>query len=143
MPGVLQTEREPVSQTKEKMIMKTNKFAALAMTLTLALGFATSAMADGITASPKLQESLDSYNQNHTAVAAPVDAQTMKCGMCRNEITTRTDYTVRGANKTTVLVATHTCKMCDTQLKTVGVGKAAKTVAVHACDHGCSVASAN
>ena len=122
--------------------MKTNcttKFASLA--IALALGIAASAVAEGITASPKTQEFLDSYNRNHTAVAAPVEAQTMKCSMCRNEITTRTDFTARGANKATITVASHVCKMCDTQLKTVGIGKAAKTVPVHNCDHGCSVAA--
>lgn len=113
------------------------------MALTLTLGIAASAIADGVTAPPKTREFLDSYNRNHTTIAAPAEAQTMMCGMCKNEVTTRIDYTARGANKATVVVATHACKMCDTQLKTVGVGKAAKTVAVHSCDHGCLIASAN
>ncbi len=125
--------------------MKTNrptKIAALAMTLTLTLGMAASALADGITAPPKTQELLNSYNRT-PAVASPAAMSTMKCGMCRNELTTRTDYTARGATKPTVTVATHACNMCDTQLKTIGVGKAAKTIAVHACDHGCSLAAVN
>jgi hypothetical protein len=109
--------------------------------MTLALGFVGSALAGGVTASPRTQEFLDSYNRSHTAIAAP--AQTMQCGMCKNEVTTQTDYTARGANKPQVTIATHLCKMCDTQLKTIGVGKAATTVPVHACGHGCSVASAN
>ena len=123
------------------MTMKTNrttKIAALATTLALALGIVASAMADGITAPPKTLELLNSYNRN-TAIATA--APTMQCGMCRNEVTIQTDYTARGANKTQIAVATHACKMCDTKLKTVGVGKAAKTVIVHACDHGCSVAA--
>jgi hypothetical protein len=145
VPGVLKLEREQGSQ-KRKNNMKTNqttKIAALAMAFALTLSFAGSALADGITAPPKTLEFLNSFNLNNAAIVAPVEAQTMKCGMCKNELTTRTDYTARGANKQTVAVVTHACKMCDTQLKTIGVGKAAKTVAVHECGHGCSVASIN
>lgn len=124
-----------------KTTNSTPKLTVLAMTL--ALGFAASAMADGITAPPKTLEFLNYLNRNQTVFTAPVEAQTMKCGMCRNEFTTRTDYTARGANKPVIMVATHACTMCDTQLKIVGVGKAANTVAVHACTHGCSVAMSN
>jgi len=126
--------------------MKTNqttKIAALAMAFALTLSFAGSALAEGITAPPKTLEFLNSFARNQTAVIAPVEAQSMKCAMCKNELTTRTDYTARGANKQIITVASHACKMCDTQLKTIGVGKAAKTVAVHECSHGCAVASVN
>jgi hypothetical protein len=148
--GVLRSERERDSQNERKN-MKLNhlsKIAALTMTLAFTLGFAGSVQAqykatgnDGVTASPKTRQLLDELNNNHAA--APAAIAQMGCPMCKDQVTLRTDYTARGANKPTIAVATHACKMCDTQLKTVGVGKAAKTVAVHDCDHGCSVASAN
>jgi len=113
------------------------------MTLALILGFAISATAQGTAASPKLRESLGNFYQHHAVIAVPVEAQAMNCPMCKDELMTRTDYTARGAIKPTVTVATHACKMCGTQLKTVGVGKSAKTIAIHGCDHVCSIASAN
>lgn len=129
--------------------MKTNhlnKLAGFTMALALTLGFALSASAqyqatgaDGITASPKAREVLASHSPSPSAVTATT---AMRCANCKDSLTARIDTTARGANKPVIQVASHLCKMCDTELKTQGVGKAAKTIAVHACD-SCSVASAN
>jgi hypothetical protein len=97
---------------------------------------------DGITASPKARQSLDSYNNNHSSAVSPAKTAKMACAMCKNEVIFRTDYTARGANKPTVQISKHLCSMCEVELKTTGVGKAAKTLPVHACE-GCTVASAN
>ena len=57
----------------------------------------------------------------------------MSCGKCKDEFLTRTDWTARGANKPTVLLAKHLCGGCDTTIATVGHGKLARDVASHKC----------
>lgn len=125
------------------------RLTGITMALALTLSFVGSVRAqykatgeDGITASPKTRQLLDEYNKNHSPAATPVEAAKMGCDSCKDSVTSRTDYTARGANKPVVLVATHLCKSCGTEWKTTGVGKAQKAVAVHTCEN-CSVASAN
>ena len=87
---------------------------------------------DGITASPKAREFLDSHARNHSTSAA-ADVAQMSCPKCKDKITNRVDYSARGATKPTILVSTHLCDGCDTTIVTTGVGKNAKTSAVHKC----------
>ena len=63
----------------------------------------------------------------HTEVA------TMNCPKCKNDYVVKKDWTDRGANKTDKVVAKHLCDTCNTELKTVGVGKRAVNVATHTC----------
>lgn len=85
---------------------------------------------DGITASPKHREVLDARK---AAVAAPKAVKKMACASCKDEVVTRVDYTARGVNKPTITAVKHLCDGCETSLKVVGHGKAAKSVATHSC----------
>lgn len=83
---------------------------------------------DGITASPKLRQFLD----DHKTVAGPT-VKAMSCAKCKNVIITRTDWTARGAIKTTESVAKHLCPGCKTKVTTTGYGKAAQSISFHTC----------
>lgn len=129
--------------------IRTSKIARIigaAMALALILGFAGSLQAqykatgnDGITASPKLRQFLDEQ-KNVPPSSIPAEASKMGCPTCKDKVTTRIDTSARGAIKPVVRVVTHLCKTCDTQLKTIGVGKATRTLATHSCG-GCEVAT--
>jgi hypothetical protein len=136
-------------------IMKTNK-TLLAVLTSIALVSLTGVTyaqykatgADGITASPKLRETL---NARATAplASAPSAKSDMPCGSCKEEYTTRVDRTARGANKPATTVVNHLCPACETTWKITGVGKNATSVAVHQCKATgentatCCVAQAN
>jgi hypothetical protein len=92
---------------------------------------------DGITASPKHREMID---QRKSPSARPVTSE-MACPKCRNEVTTRVDWTARGANKPQVKVVKHLCPTCDTKVTTSGHGKAAKTTVEHTCAEETAVAA--
>lgn len=102
-------------------------------TLGIAL-FAAAAYAqkgnDGITASPKLRETLNATTAIAAQPAAPTDH---RCAMCKDEYTTRTDQTAKGALKPTVLVLKHLCPGCETTASVQGQGKAAYNVVTHKC----------
>lgn len=87
---------------------------------------------DGITASPKLRERLDERHRNEAITAEPQIAK-MPCPKCTNSVTTRVDYTARGANKPTIQVVTHLCDGCETSITTAGTGKHASDVVSHKC----------
>jgi hypothetical protein len=57
----------------------------------------------------------------------------MLCAKCKDEITSRVDFSARGANKPTVPVFRHLCEGCETTLSTVGSGKGMHQVATHKC----------
>jgi len=57
----------------------------------------------------------------------------MSCPKCKDEYSTRVDWSARGAHKPSVLVTKHLCDGCDTTITTVGRGKQAKEVVVHKC----------
>ena len=95
---------------------------------------------DGITASPKTRQLLDDYKRNHTPAAAPVDIPQMACPKCKDKVAKKIDWTARGANKSTILVATHLCDGCGTEWNVVGHGKAKVAVAAHKCT-GCGAES--
>ena len=102
--------------------------------------FASSAQAqyrttgdDGIAASPKQRERLEEYRRNHTPIAAPAESPQMACAMCKDKVTSRIDYSARGANKPTIRVVTHLCESCGTDWAVVGHGKAKQSVASHKC----------
>ena len=117
--------------------MKTNKtliatFAGIAL-----FAFAGSAPAqykavgdDGIAASPKLRELIDARK---SAQPAPTAVEPMACPKCKTGVTRRVDWTARGANKPTVLIAKHLCERCDTTISTTGQGKASRDVVTHGC----------
>ena len=88
---------------------------------------------DGIAASPKLRQQLDEYKRNHSPAPAPAEIAKMPCPKCEDKVTTRVDYSARGANKPTIRVVTHQCEGCGTDWNIVGVGKAKQSVATHKC----------
>ena len=102
--------------------------------------FASSAQAqynassdDGIVASPKHRQALDEYKRNHTPTPVPAESPQMACAMCKDKVTSRIDYSARGANKPTIRVVTHLCESCGTDWAVVGHGKAKQSVASHKC----------
>lgn len=88
---------------------------------------------DGITASPKHRERLNEYKRNHTPTPAPAESPQMACAMCKDKVTSRIDYSARGANKPTIRVVTHMCESCGTDWAVTGHGKAKQSVASHKC----------
>ncbi len=88
---------------------------------------------DGITASPKHQQFLDEYKKNHSPAPAPAEIAQMPCPKCKDKVTTRVDYTARGANKPVIRVVTHHCPGCGTDWIVTGHGKAKQSVATHKC----------
>lgn len=88
---------------------------------------------DGIAASPKLRQQLDEYKRNHSPAPAPAEIAKMPCAKCEDKVTTRVDYSARGANKPTIRVVTHQCEGCGTDWSIVGHGKAKQSVATHKC----------
>ncbi len=88
---------------------------------------------DGITASPKHRERLNEYKSNRTPTPAPAESPQMACAMCKDKVTSRIDYSARGANKPTIRVVTHLCESCGTDWAVVGHGKAKQSVASHKC----------
>ena len=65
--------------------------------------------------------------------AAPGAPVVMQCPHCKDQISVRTDYTARGANKPKVTVSTHLCDQCGTKLVRVGHGKQGVTLREHTC----------
>jgi hypothetical protein len=65
------------------------------------------------------------------AAVAPV----MSCPMCKDEISTRVDTSVRGAIKPTVISVRHLCARCDTTVKVLPTGKNAATTVTHTCGY--------
>ena len=88
---------------------------------------------DGIAASPRLRERLDEYKRNHTPAATPAEIPAMACAKCKDKVTSRIDYSARGANKPTIRVVTHLCEGCGTDWTITGTGKAKQAVASHKC----------
>ena len=102
--------------------------------------FASSAQAqykptgdDGIAASPKLRQQLDEYKRNHSPAPVPAAVAQMPCAKCKDQVTSRVDYSARGANKPTIQVVTHLCEGCGTDWAVIGHGKAKQSVATHKC----------
>ena len=97
------------------------------------------AVDDGIAASPKLRQQLDERSAWRNTATAPVAS--MSCPKCKDEYSTRTDLTARGANKPTVVVARHLCGGCDTTIAVGGGhGKTKYDVVTHTCN-SCGAAS--
>ena len=88
---------------------------------------------DGITASPKGRQFLDEYKRNHSPAPVPAEVPAMACAKCKDKVTSRSDYSARGANKPTIQVVTHLCDGCGTDWAVVGHGKAKQSVATHKC----------
>jgi hypothetical protein len=91
--------------------------------------------ADGITASPKVREMINSRAATSAQPAAPAIAK-HSCPTCKDDYATRVDATARGAFKPTVLVGKHLCPGCETTIATTGTGKASRDVATHKCGSG-------
>ncbi|ODU23876.1 MAG: hypothetical protein ABS95_02895 [Verrucomicrobia bacterium SCN 57-15] len=88
---------------------------------------------DGITASPRLRQQLDDWHRNHSPAPTPAEIPQMACPKCTDKVTSRIDYSARGANKPVIRVVTHQCEGCGTDWKIVGVGKGKQSVATHKC----------
>lgn len=61
------------------------------------------------------------------------DHKPMSCAKCNDEYTSRVDWSARGANKPTIIVARHLCDGCSNNWVVSGHGKAKTTTAVHVC----------
>lgn len=85
---------------------------------------------DGITASPKVRAELKDWAAR-TLPSATKPA--MACATCKDDYIKRTDWTVKGTTKPTVIVAKHLCEGCDTSIAVAGVGKAKENVVTHKC----------
>jgi len=72
--------------------------------------------------------------------SAPSEYKPMTCAKCKDEYVSRVDWTARGANKPTILVARHLCDGCGNTWAVSGHGKAKTTTAVHTCT-SCGVES--
>jgi hypothetical protein len=115
--------------------MKTNRINTLArltgMTIVLALlagigGIAT-AQEKGATRLLRLSGTLVEPK------SAPGDYKPMACALCKDEYVSRVDWTARGANKPTIIVARHLCDGCGNKWVVSGHGKAKINTAVHTC----------
>ena len=120
--------------------MKTNLLCAIT-TAVAALTFATAAYAgynpmgaDGITASPRLRQTL---NERHTSVAAATPASpAMTCPKCADARTAKVSPQAKGSE---VMMGvkqvsySHACPGCDTKFTVAGEGKAKHQVAAHNC----------
>lgn len=121
--------------------MKTAKTILIAALASIAMfAFTSPALAqykavgdDGIAASPKHRQHLNEYRKNHTTTPAPAKSPQMACAMCKDKVTSRIDYSARGANKPTIRVVTHLCESCGTDWALVGHGKAKQSVPSHKC----------
>ena len=65
--------------------------------------------------------------------AAKAKAPAMPCAQCKDEFTTRVDFSTRGASKPTFPVVKHLCEGCKTTLSTAGFGKGLHQEATHKC----------
>lgn len=88
---------------------------------------------DGIAASPRLRQQLDEYKRNHSPDRTPAEIPQMACAKCKGKVTSRIDYSARGANKPVIRVVMHLCEGCGTDWAVVGHGKAKQSVATHKC----------
>jgi len=68
-----------------------------------------------------------------TPKAEPAALKSMSCAKCKDEYVTRTDWTARGANKPTYIVANHLCAGCRNEWVMSGHGKATISTSVHKC----------
>lgn len=123
--------------------MKTNRHLVAMLTGIALLSFVGTTQAqykptgdDGITASPKLRQQLDQRRHATTVASAPANQGEMACPKCKDKITERVDYTVRGANKPVIKVVTHLCDGCGVERTVTGTGKGKTEVVAHKCT-GC------
>jgi hypothetical protein len=120
--------------------MKTNhinplaRLAGITMAVALFGGAAGTLNAGEIpTAKGGASKLLELTGRPVTLKSEPRDYKPMSCTNCKDEFVRRVDWSVRGANKPTIIVANHLCGGCDTTIATVGHGKAKTTAAVHKC----------
>jgi hypothetical protein len=88
---------------------------------------------DGITASPKVRAQLNGRAEKAVSVKT---SATMACAVCKDEYVKRTDWTVKGATKPTVITSKHLCSGCETSIALTGTGKAKENVLTHKCSFG-------
>jgi hypothetical protein len=110
-------------------------FAGMALFFGAAQAQYTATGNDGITASPKLRELINSRTGSSAPSVMPAGAK-HACAMCKYEVVTRVDSTARGAVKPTITVAKHLCPGCETTISTAGTGKASRDVVTHKCSAG-------
>jgi hypothetical protein len=127
--------KETNQHTKEGKTMKTTqinkaaRFAGLVIALVLFAGVASEAKAHEDYPTKGGAKLLLRPNP----ASAPSDYKPMSCAKCKDEYVRRVDWSARGANKPTYLVAKHLCPGCDTTITTVGHGKAKQDVVTHKC----------
>ena len=118
--------------------MKTTKTLIAAITgMALLVGAAHAQYkatgADGITASPKLRETINSRTAVSVRPTVPVKHL---CSMCKDEYTARVEQTAKGMIKPSVLVEKHLCTGCETKTSKDGQGKVSREVVMHQCVSG-------
>jgi hypothetical protein len=116
---------------KTTSINSTARFTGLAVALALVAGLTGAASAADLIKGGERQ--LNLLGIKTKAVPSESTYVPMSCLKCKDEYSTRVDWSARGAHKPTVLVARHLCDGCDTTIATVGHGKQARDVATHKC----------
>jgi hypothetical protein len=123
--------------------MKTNLMVKSTLALVLAVGIAAPIALAGTAQTKGAQQQLWAPKTSAPAIQAKAtDCPTgMACAKCKN-VSTRAVIAQKGQVQNSVVSAKHLCNNCVTTSKTVGSGKAAKTVFEHACaDSGAATAS--
>jgi hypothetical protein len=123
--------------------MKTNLIVKSTLVVILAVGIVSPLALSGAAQTKGAQQLL--WNANTTVSAAPAQAPDcptgMACAKCKN-VATRSVITEKGHVQTSTVSTKHLCGNCATSSKTVGAGKAVKTVFEHTCaDNGTAAAS--
>jgi hypothetical protein len=120
--------------------MKTARINKMARLTGMALALALFALTSANVAAQRAQDTAkgggtDLLELNRPAKPAlkASEHKSMSCATCKDEIVTRVDLTVRGANKPAVSVAKHLCDSCATAISTKGHGKAKNAVVIHKC----------
>jgi len=127
--------------------MKTNRINTLARLCGLTIGLAMLAGASSGLKAGEIQTGkggatrlLELSGRLVTPRVESVARNPMSCAMCKDQYVTRTDSTVRGANKPAITVASHLCGGCGNEWVVSGHGKAKITTSVHTCT-SCGAAS--
>jgi hypothetical protein len=125
------TTKEKGKSMKTTRINTAARFTGLAIALAFFAGVAGEVRAQekGDGAKKLLQLS----GRSITPKPEPSDYKPMSCAMCKDALSKRVDWTARGANKPTIVVAQHLCDGCGVDWTTSGHGKAKVAVATHKC----------
>lgn len=108
------------------------RFTGLAIALALFAGVAGEVKAQDMKGAGA-RKLLELSGRSVSPKAEPSDYKPMSCAMCKDQFSKRVDWTARGANKPTIVVAQHLCDGCGVDWTTSGHGKTKVAVANHKC----------